>query len=59
MHGGHLKYNRHLKFCKISLVFVKTKNGGYHIKGTHTVCFSSSFFVINQKHVIPRTDFIV
>ena len=27
------------------------------LKGTHTVFYSSSFFVINQKPVTPRTDF--
>ena len=27
------------------------------IKGTHTVYFSSSFYIINQKSVIPKTDF--
>ena len=27
------------------------------IKGTHTVYFSSSFYIINQKPMIPSTDF--
>ena len=27
------------------------------VKGTHTVYFSSSFYLINQKPVIHRTDF--
>ena len=27
------------------------------IKGTHTAYFSSSFYIINQKPMIPRTDF--
>ena len=36
----------------------KTHIAFYNVhKGTHTVYFSSSFFVINQKPVIPRTDF--
>ena len=26
-------------------------------KGTHSVYFSSSFYIINQKPMIPRTDF--
>ena len=26
-------------------------------KGTHTVYFSSSFYIINQKPMVPRTDF--
>ena len=26
-------------------------------KGTHTVYFSSSLYIINQKPIIPRTDF--
>ena len=29
----------------------------YHIKGTNTVFFSISFHIINQKPIIPRTDF--
>ena len=28
-----------------------------HIKGTHTVHFSSSLYTINQKPMIARTDF--
>ena len=27
------------------------------VEGTHTICFSSSFYIINQKNVIPGTDF--
>ena len=27
------------------------------IKGTHSVYFSSSLYIINQKHMIPRTHF--
>ena len=27
------------------------------VKGTHAIYFSSSFYIINQKPVIPRTDF--
>ena len=27
------------------------------IKGTHTIYFSSSFYIINQKPMIPRTYF--
>ena len=26
-------------------------------KGTHTVYFISSFYIINQKPMIPKTDF--
>ena len=29
----------------------------YHLKGTHTVYFSSSSYIINQNPMIPRTDF--
>ena len=28
-----------------------------NLKGTHTVYFSSSLYIINQKPMIPRTDF--
>ena len=28
-----------------------------YIKRTHTVYFSSSLYIINQKPMIPRTDF--
>ena len=27
------------------------------VKGTHTLHFSSSLYIINQKPMIPRTDF--
>ena len=27
------------------------------VKETHTVYFSSSFYIVNQKPMIPRTDF--
>ena len=30
----------------------------YHFKGTHTVYFSSSLYIINQKPTISRTHFI-
>ena len=29
----------------------------YSFKGTHTVYFSSSLYIINQKAMIPRTHF--
>ena len=29
----------------------------YTFKGTHTVYFSGSFYIINQKPMIPRTYF--
>ena len=30
---------------------------GVQVKGTNTVYFSSSFYIINQKPMIPRTHF--
>ena len=29
----------------------------YNFKGTHTVCFGSSCYIINQKPAKPRKDF--
>ena len=26
-------------------------------KGTHTICFGVSFYILNEKPMIPRTDF--
>ena len=32
-------------------------NKSQDIKGTHTIYFSSSLYIINQKPMIPRTHF--
>ena len=50
------------KNCKLRFNISECK--GMHIesqkyKGTHTVYLSNSFYIINQKRMIPKTDFIV
>ena len=40
-----------------SILEVILVNNPRRFKGTHTVYFSSSLYIINQKPMIPRTDF--
>ena len=42
---------------KITLFISALKNDYGLFKVTHTVCFSISFYIINQKPVIPTNDF--
>ena len=40
-----------------SVVMTSFLRGQTLFKGTHTVFFSSSLYIINQKPMIPRTHF--
>ena len=45
-------------FCRIIFVCNLMPNTAVrNIKGTHTVYFSSSLYIINQNPMIPRTHF--
>ena len=41
----------------LAVVFMDYLKSGWKFKGTHTVYFSSSLYIINLKSMIHKTDF--
>ena len=50
-------YRVRLNYCRILLICLQHYIVYYFVKGTYTIYFSISFHVINQKTMIPRSDF--
>ena len=55
--GNIMEYNNEVSYQVCNISRFPKNVCPCKVKGTHTVYFSSSFFILNKKPVIPRSDF--